>query len=141
MINSVMPAPTAIYNDNTACIVWSKATRTKGLRHIQMRENAIQESVANDFVSISYVEGKVNLADVFTKEDKDVAHFQRTRDIIMNQGVKKSALSSNNLNVDKQSESGTPIPTSTSPTPTINLAQEGVNLVVGGARSLAAHNT
>ena len=136
-----MPPPTPIYNDNAACIAWSKTTTTKGLRHIQIRENAVREAVLDDFASIRHVEGKVNLADLFTKEDKDVAHFQRTRDIIMNQGVKKSALSSNNLNVDKQSESGTPIPTSTSPTPTINLAQGGVNLVVGGARSLAAHNT
>ena len=41
MINQVMQRPTPIYNNNTACIAWSKATTTKGLCHLQMRENAI----------------------------------------------------------------------------------------------------
>ena len=41
MIETVMPSPTPVYNDNTACISWSKTTTTKGLRHIQMREKAI----------------------------------------------------------------------------------------------------
>ena len=40
-----------------------------------MRENAIREAVATDFVSIQHVEGKVNLSDLFTKEDKDTVHF------------------------------------------------------------------
>ena len=38
MIQDVMPAPTPVYNDNTACIAWAKATTTKGLGHIQMQE-------------------------------------------------------------------------------------------------------
>ena len=72
---SLMPTPTQIFNDNSACVCWSKATTTKGLRHIQMRENAIREAVLSDFVSVSHIEGKVNLADMFTKEDKDTPHF------------------------------------------------------------------
>ena len=83
MLQEVMPNPTPIFNDNTACVTWSKSTTTKGLRHIQMRENAIREAVATDFVSINHIEGKINLADLFTKEDKDVNHFQKIRDIIL----------------------------------------------------------
>eukprot|EP00957_Ditylum_brightwellii_P089164 6790438-Ditylum_brightwellii.AAC.1 len=56
---------------------------TKGLRHIQMRENAIRECVQQGFVTIKHVNGKINLADIFTKEDKDVAHFLILRDHLM----------------------------------------------------------
>lgn len=83
LIDAIMPTPTPVYNDNSACVSWSKALTTKGLRHIQMRENAIRESVSNDFVSIQHVEGKVNLADMFTKEDKDTPHYVKTRDHVM----------------------------------------------------------
>jgi len=38
-----MPSQTVVYNDNKACIQWSKQATTKGLRHIQMRENRIRE--------------------------------------------------------------------------------------------------
>jgi len=34
-----MPSTTVIYNDNNACVNWSKKATTKGLWHIQMREN------------------------------------------------------------------------------------------------------
>ena len=83
LIDAIMPKPTTVYNDNAACVCWSKNTTTKGLRHIQMRENAIREAVAKDFVNIQHIAGAVNLADIFTKEDRDVSHFRRTRDIIM----------------------------------------------------------
>ena len=43
--NLVMPSTTKVYNDNTACVTWSKSMTTKGLRHIQIRENAVRESV------------------------------------------------------------------------------------------------
>ena len=83
LLQDIMPSPSTIYNDNSACVCWSKATTTKGLRHIQMRENAIREAVLNDFVTVTHIMGKVNLADLFTKEDKDVSHFQQTRNIMM----------------------------------------------------------
>ena len=83
LANTLMPTPTPVYNDNMACVCWSKATTTKGLRHIQMRENAIRESILNEFADVKHVEGKVNLADLFTKEDKDPAHFISIRNMIM----------------------------------------------------------
>ena len=78
-----MPDTTMIYNDNKACAQWSKCTTTKGLRHIQMKENRVRENILSKFVSISHVDGKVNLADIFTKEMKDTSHFIALRDLFM----------------------------------------------------------
>jgi hypothetical protein len=72
----VMTLPSILlYNDNSAYICWSKATTTKGLWHVQIRENAIQESVLSDFITVKHIKGKVIVSDLFTKEDKDMEHF------------------------------------------------------------------
>jgi hypothetical protein len=81
--DTFMPATNTIYNDNNACINWSKKCTTKGLRHIQMRENRVRENVSNLFVDIKHVSGKTNLADLFTKEMKDTSHFVALRDLMM----------------------------------------------------------
>jgi len=78
-----MPATNVIYNDNNACINWSRRCTTKGLRHIQMKENHVRENVERKFVSIEHIGGKQNLADLFTKEMKDTVHFVELRDIMM----------------------------------------------------------
>ena len=41
--NILTSLPINIYNDNEAAVKWSRNQTTKGLRHIQMRENAIRE--------------------------------------------------------------------------------------------------
>jgi hypothetical protein len=78
-----MPPTNIIFNDNKACVQWSKRTTTKGLRHIQMRENRIRENIASQFVDIQHIAGKINLADIFTKEMKDTSHFVELRDLFM----------------------------------------------------------
>ena len=78
-----MPGTTIIYNDNNACVNWSKQCTSKGLRHIQMRENLVRENVENQFVSIQHIGGRLNLADLFTKEMKDTTHFVELRDLMM----------------------------------------------------------
>jgi hypothetical protein len=70
-----MPTTKIIYNDNKACINWSKRSTTKGLRHIQMKENRVRENVHNNFIQVCHIDGKINLADIFIKEMKDVTHF------------------------------------------------------------------
>ena len=75
--------PIKVYNDNNACVCWSKSTTTKGLRHITIRENAIRESVDNKFVEILHIAGKCNLADLFTKELKNVTLFKILRDLVV----------------------------------------------------------
>ena len=83
LTTELMPSPTTVYNDNSACVNWSKNTTTKGLRHIQIRENAVRESCLNGFIEVKHISGKVNLSDMFTKEDKDVSHFITIRDHIL----------------------------------------------------------
>jgi hypothetical protein len=78
-----MPKTTTIYNDNKACVQWSKKTTSKGLRHIQMRENRVRENVENEFITICHVDGKKNIADILTKEMKDAAHFVALRSLFM----------------------------------------------------------
>jgi len=56
-----MPTTNIIYNDNKACINWSKKSTTKGLRHIQMRENRVRENVHNNFIEVCHIDGKINL--------------------------------------------------------------------------------
>ena len=73
----LMPSFTKIYNDNNAAVCWSKNSTTKGLRHVQIRENAVRESVLSQFIKVLHIAGKINLADMFTKEDKDAKHFIR----------------------------------------------------------------
>jgi hypothetical protein len=78
-----MPSVNTIYNDNKAYVSWSKPCTTKGLRHIQMRENRVQENIQSNFVNICHVNGKTNLADIFTKEMRDTAHFVELWDLML----------------------------------------------------------
>jgi hypothetical protein len=82
ILNIYMPEPPInVYNDNMACVCWSKATTTKGLRHITIRENAIRESFDNQFIKVLHIAGKSNVADLFTKEMKSVQLFKTLRDL------------------------------------------------------------
>jgi hypothetical protein len=74
---------TTIFNDNQACVNCSHSGTTKGLRHIQMKENHIGENILSNFITIQHVEDRLNLADIFTKEMKNVGHFAELRDLIM----------------------------------------------------------
>ncbi len=35
--------PTPVYNDNRGAVDWSNSFSTKGMRHVDIRENAIRE--------------------------------------------------------------------------------------------------
>jgi hypothetical protein len=48
-----------------------------------MRENHVRENIQSNFVSIQHIEGKLNLADIFTKEMKDTSHCVALREMIM----------------------------------------------------------
>jgi hypothetical protein len=48
-----------------------------------MKENRVRENVATDFITIRHVDGKVNIADIFTKEMKDTTDFVELRDLFM----------------------------------------------------------
>ena len=69
--------PLQIYNDNAATVQWSHNMTTKGLRYIQIRENAVRENVQANVITVNHIGGKLNPSDIFTKEDRDVDHFQQ----------------------------------------------------------------
>ena len=50
---------------------------------MQIKENAVRESVQTEFIDLLKIAGAINLSDIFTKEDKDKAHYIQTRDTIM----------------------------------------------------------
>jgi hypothetical protein len=58
---------------------------TKGLRHIQMRENAVREQVQQGLITVEHIGGKQNLSDAFTKEEKDPEHFITCRNLLLTQ--------------------------------------------------------
>ena len=74
--------PIPIYNDNAACVQWSHNMTTKGLRYIQMRENAVREQILERTINVQHVGGKKNPSDIFTKEDRDITHYEQCRDTL-----------------------------------------------------------
>ena len=98
LLEEVMPKPTNVYNDNQACIIWSRSMTTKGLRHVQIRENAVRESQHTGFICTKHCQGKYNLSDMFTKEDKNPAHFIEIRDHIMADKIPTFDIEIQNLN-------------------------------------------
>ena len=83
LLSIFCPQATTICNDNQACVTWSTNMTTKGLRHIQIRENAVRESVLNKDIEVTHVAGNVNHSDIFTKEDRHTEHFLSLRNVIM----------------------------------------------------------
>jgi hypothetical protein len=49
---------------------------SKAARHIELRENLVQEWVQDKTISVQHVAGKTNPADIFTKEMRDGVHFR-----------------------------------------------------------------
>ena len=74
--------PIHIHNDNAAAVQWSHNMTTKGLRYIQIRENAVRECVQSGIIDVKHIGGKINPSDMFTKEEKDVSHFETCRDCV-----------------------------------------------------------
>ena len=75
--------PTPIFNDNQGAVDWCKSTTTKGMKHVNLRENAVRECIVLKELTVHHVAGKLNPADIFTKELRDSAHFRRLRDSFM----------------------------------------------------------
>jgi hypothetical protein len=75
--------PTTVYNDNQACVDWSSTVTTKGIKHVNLRENRVREAQVAGHVHVKHIPGVINSADIFTKELKDSAHFRRLRDSFM----------------------------------------------------------
>jgi hypothetical protein len=76
-------SPVVLYNNNDACVKWLHNMTSKVARHIKLHENSIREWVQDKTLNVVHVAGKINPADIFTKEMKDGAHFCRLRDSFM----------------------------------------------------------
>jgi hypothetical protein len=68
--------PTRIYHDNRGCVDWSNSLSTKGMRHVDIRENAVREARLLGEVSIHHIPGASNPVDLFTKEFKSESTFR-----------------------------------------------------------------
>jgi len=73
--------PTLLNNDNDACVKWSHNMTSKAARHIEIRENSVREWVQDKSLAVRHVSGKINPADIFTKEMHDGAHLQHLWDL------------------------------------------------------------
>ena len=73
----------SVFNDNMACVQWSKNRTTRTIRHIQLRDNAVRENVRRKLIDIQHIPGATNIADIFTKEDRDKNHFISLREKIL----------------------------------------------------------
>jgi hypothetical protein len=66
-----------IWNDNRGCVDWTKGVYvSKKLRHINMRELSVRLYQKLGYVNVQHMEGRKNIADIFTKEIKDAKHFR-----------------------------------------------------------------
>jgi hypothetical protein len=68
--------PTPLYNDNRGAVEWSNSFSTKGMCHLNIRENAVREAQLMQEVFISHISGTCNPADIFTKEFKSDCTFR-----------------------------------------------------------------
>jgi hypothetical protein len=69
--------PTPVWNDNRGCVDWTKGySVSKKLRHMNMRELGVRLAQLNGDIDVRHIEGKRNIADLFTKEIKYASHFQ-----------------------------------------------------------------
>ena len=79
------PSPTPIYNNNQAAIIWCNTSSTKGMHHYNISENDVQEAInEHKEVSIHHISGKINPADLLTKEHKspDVFRLRTNADVV-----------------------------------------------------------
>ena len=56
---------------------------SKKIQHMELQENLVWEWVQEKVLNVLHVKGRVNPADIFTKEMRDGANFRRLRDSFM----------------------------------------------------------
>ena len=75
---------TTIYNDNQGAVFCSNSTSSKGMRHVNIRENCIREAIhEHNEVAVVHIAGASNPADIFTKEFKSDAIFRTLRGLFL----------------------------------------------------------
>ena len=83
LFHKYVKGPITIFNDNAATVQWSENMTSRGLCYIQIRENAVREEVQAGNITVEHIQGKHNVSDMFTKEDRDdVNHFCAVRNAV-----------------------------------------------------------
>jgi hypothetical protein len=77
--------PTILYNDNDVCGQWCHNMTSKVARHIELCKNSVCKWVQDKTIAVRHVAGKINPADIFTKEMRDGTHFCCLHDSFMSQ--------------------------------------------------------
>jgi hypothetical protein len=68
--------PTPLYNDNRGSVDWSRgASLSKRLRHMNIREVGVRDSIRLKSTTVHHIPGAHNVADIFTKEHKSSTLF------------------------------------------------------------------
>ena len=77
--------PTLILNNNQGSIDWieSSCKPTKKSHYKNLSELGIAEAHKHGEVDIYWIPGNTNVADIFTKEDNDVQHFESLCDLMV----------------------------------------------------------
>ena len=72
--------PTLLLNNNQGSVDWvrveSKCKATQKLQHKNISEFKIAVTRLHDEINILWIPGKMNPAETFTKEGKDVRHYE-----------------------------------------------------------------
>jgi hypothetical protein len=69
------PTP-LLYSDNQGGVKWAHSPAiTKKMRHINLKEVAVRDSIREEEIELHHMPGKLNPSDIFTKEIKDVSHY------------------------------------------------------------------
>ena len=74
-----------VLNDNKGAVDWTNngCILTKRFRHSNLHEGRVAEAKLRNEISVHWVPGKENPADLFTKEIADIGHFQTLRDLMV----------------------------------------------------------
>jgi hypothetical protein len=68
--------PTPLYNDNRGSVDWSRgASLSKRLRHMNIREVGVCDSIRLQRTHVHHIPGAFNVANIFTKEHKSSVTF------------------------------------------------------------------
>jgi len=91
--------PNPLANDTQGVIGWSKSTTTKGMKHLNLRDNFAREAVLHEDVNVYHVPGSINPSDFFTKELRDKQHLSTLCDSFMSS---LSDILENSLDIPKE---------------------------------------
>ena len=69
-----LPSP-LLFNDNLGSVQWAHSEAiTRRMRHHGIRQVAVRDAIRNQKIHVGHIPGRLNTADIFTKEFKDAQH-------------------------------------------------------------------